>query len=137
MPRKKPMKGKPRVNKELEGLDIRINEFGQIETNYDVDKINQFLNREVDDKKLRDRDDITAEGFYLNTYKDKKYWVRYSDEEWQGMDDEAKKAAIIEAQLEGEVIEAETEEEILFSDEAEEELPEIPEEDIPDEGPID
>ncbi len=131
------MKGKPRVNKELEGLDIRINEFGQIETNYDVDKINQFLNREVDDKKLRDRDDITAEGFYLNTYKDKKYWVRYSDEEWQGMDDEAKKAAIIEAQLEGEVIEAETEEEILFSDEAEEELPEIPEEDIPDEGPID
>ena len=79
------------MNKELEGLDIRINEFGQIETNYNVDKINRFLNREVDDKKLRDRDDITAEGFYLNTYKDKKYWVRYSDEEWQGMDDEAKK----------------------------------------------
>ncbi len=131
------MKGKPKVNKELEGLDIRINEFGQIETNYDVDKINRFLNREVDDKKLRDRDDITAEGFYLNTYKDKKYWVRYSDEEWQGMDDEAKKAAIIEAQLEGEVIEAETEEEILFSDEAEEELPELPDEDLPGEAPID
>ncbi len=130
MPRKKPMKGKPKVNKELDGLDIRINEFGQIETNYNVDKINRFLNREVDDKKLRDRNDITPEGYYLNTYKDKKYWVRYSDEEWQGMDEEAKKAAIIEAQLEGEVIEAEEEQEVLFIEsEEEEDIPELSDED--------
>lgn len=74
MPKKKPMHGLPKVNKELDGLEISINEFGQIETSYDIQKINKFLNREVDDKKLRDRDDITEEGDYNNTYKDEKYW---------------------------------------------------------------
>ena len=48
----------PKVNPELEGFDIKIDTFGEIQTNYDVDKINKFLNRHVDDKKLRDRDDI-------------------------------------------------------------------------------
>ncbi len=46
----------PKVNPELDGFDIKIDTFGEIKTNYDVDKINQFLNRHVDDKKLRDRD---------------------------------------------------------------------------------
>lgn len=50
----------PKVNPELDGFDIKIDTFGEIKTNYDVDKINQFLNRHVDDKKLRDRDDIAA-----------------------------------------------------------------------------
>jgi hypothetical protein len=49
---------KPKVNKELEGFDITVNSFGEIITNYDINKINEFLNRNVDDKKLRDRDDI-------------------------------------------------------------------------------
>ena len=66
MPKKKPIKGKPKVNKELDGLEIKINEFGQIITNYDVNDINRFLNRNVDDKKLRDRDDISDEGEFLN-----------------------------------------------------------------------
>ncbi len=44
---------KPRVNKELEGFDIEIDAFGEIKTNFDINKINEFLNREVDDKKLR------------------------------------------------------------------------------------
>jgi hypothetical protein len=48
----------PKVNPELDGFDIKIDTFGEITTNYDVDKINQFLNRHVDDKKLRDRDDV-------------------------------------------------------------------------------
>lgn len=48
----------PKVNPELDGFDIKIDTFGEIKTNYDVDKINKFLNRHVDDKKLRDRDDI-------------------------------------------------------------------------------
>ena len=52
---------KPKVNPELEGFDIKIDSFGEIQTNYDVDKINKFLNRHVDDKKLRDRDDIDKE----------------------------------------------------------------------------
>jgi len=52
MPKKKPNTGKPEVHKDLEGLDIKINEFGEIITNYKVDKINEFLNDNVDDKKL-------------------------------------------------------------------------------------
>lgn len=50
---KKDQKEKPKVNKELEGFDIEIDQFGEIKTNYDINKINEFLNRQVDDKKLR------------------------------------------------------------------------------------
>ena len=57
MPKKKPKSGKPKVNPELEGLEIKINEFGEIQTNYDIKKINKFLNRNVDDKKLAERKD--------------------------------------------------------------------------------
>ena len=56
MPRKKPKKGQPEVHDELKGFDIKSNEFGEIITNFDVDKVNEFLNENVDDKKLRDRD---------------------------------------------------------------------------------
>ncbi len=48
----------PRVHKDLEGFDIKINSFGEITTTFDMDRINQFLNKNVDDKKLRDREDI-------------------------------------------------------------------------------
>ena len=48
----------PKVHKELEGFDIKINSFGEITSTFDMDKINEFLNRNVEDKKLRDRDDI-------------------------------------------------------------------------------
>lgn len=51
----------PKVNPELDGFDIKIDTFGEIKTNYDVDKINQFLNRHVDDKKLRDRDGVQSD----------------------------------------------------------------------------
>ena len=51
----------PKVNPELDGFDIKIDTFGEIKTNYDIDKITKFLNRHVDDKKLRDRDDIEGE----------------------------------------------------------------------------
>lgn len=51
---------KPKVNKELDGFDIQVNSFGEIITNYDLDKINEFLNRNVDDKKLRDREDLES-----------------------------------------------------------------------------
>lgn len=53
---------KPRVHKELEGFDIQINSFGEITTSYDIDKINQFLNKTVDDKKLRHRTDLNLKG---------------------------------------------------------------------------
>ncbi|CAN5166244.1 hypothetical protein BH23BAC1_BH23BAC1_40560 [soil metagenome] len=54
-------KNTPKVNPELEGFDIKIDSFGEIKTNFNIDKINEFLNRNVDDKKLRDRDDIFEE----------------------------------------------------------------------------
>jgi hypothetical protein len=46
------------LHKDLEGFSIDINEFGEIITTYDIGKINDFLNKNVDDKKLRDRDDL-------------------------------------------------------------------------------
>lgn len=55
--KKKKKKETPRVNPELEGFDIKINSFGEISTNYNIDKINEFLNKNVDDKKLAERED--------------------------------------------------------------------------------
>jgi len=45
-PEKKPGK--------LNEIDIQVNELGQIERNFDIDKINQFLNENVPDKKFED-----------------------------------------------------------------------------------
>jgi hypothetical protein len=55
--KKSAKKTKPKVNQELEGFDIQINSFGEIVTSYDLDKINHFLDKNVDDKKLKNRDD--------------------------------------------------------------------------------
>ncbi len=48
---------KPKVHKDLKGLDITIDQFGEIKANMDIEKLNQFLDRNVDDKKLAERDD--------------------------------------------------------------------------------
>ena len=53
MPKKKPIKGKPEVHKDLEGLDFKINTFGEIQSTMDLDKLNKFLNENVEDKKLQ------------------------------------------------------------------------------------
>ena len=37
---------------DLKGLDIRVNEFGEIISNIPIEKLNDFLNRNVVDKKL-------------------------------------------------------------------------------------
>ncbi len=52
MPKKLRNKGKPIVHEELEGFNIKINEFGMMETTINVDIVNAFLNEKVDDKKL-------------------------------------------------------------------------------------
>lgn len=49
---------KPKVHKQLKGFDININSFGEIKSAISIDEINQFLNGHVDDKKLRDREDL-------------------------------------------------------------------------------
>jgi len=69
---------KPRVHKELEGFDIKINTFGEITTSYDIDKINAFLNKTVDDKKLRHRKDL-------------KEGEQYEDEEYTEDEDDSDK----------------------------------------------
>ncbi len=57
MPKKKPKKGKPEVHEELEGFDIKINEFGEIISNFPVDRINEFLNENLEDKKLKEKEE--------------------------------------------------------------------------------
>ena len=49
---------KPKVHEELDGLSFEVDEFGEIKSNYKIDKINQFLNKNVDDKKFKERDDL-------------------------------------------------------------------------------
>ena len=47
----------PKVHKDLEGLDINVNTLGEVNTNFSIDKINEFLNKNVEDKKLVNRKD--------------------------------------------------------------------------------
>lgn len=61
MAKKKPAKKekeKPTVNKALEGFDIQINSFGEITTSFELDNINEFLDKNVEDKKLKNREDL-------------------------------------------------------------------------------
>ena len=55
---KKEKKKKPNVNPELEGFEVNINSFGEIKSSLKIDELNQFLNKNVEDKKLKDRDDL-------------------------------------------------------------------------------
>lgn len=59
MPKKKPTKGNPEVHDDLKGFDIKINEFGEITSNIKVDKLNEFLDENVEDKKLVDRPEFS------------------------------------------------------------------------------
>ena len=52
-----PKKEKPKVHKELEGFEMSIDQFGEIKSNMNIEKINAFLNEKVDDKKLAERED--------------------------------------------------------------------------------
>lgn len=55
MPKKNPDKKDPQLDEELQGFDIHINEFGEIVTNRPVDDLNEFLDDNVQDKKLKER----------------------------------------------------------------------------------
>lgn len=48
---------KPKVHKDLQGFDIEIDSFGEIKSNTNIERINEFLNKNVDDKKLAERED--------------------------------------------------------------------------------
>ena len=50
------------MHKDLEGFEIHINEFGEIKSSFSIDRLNDFLNENVDDKKLRDKEEAEEEG---------------------------------------------------------------------------
>ena len=56
---KKPAKEtpKPRVHSDLRGFEVSIDQFGELRSNMNIEKINEFLNQNVDDKKLAERED--------------------------------------------------------------------------------
>ena len=43
---------KAKVHKELEGFEIKINPLGEITSSYSIDQLNEFLDKNVYDKKL-------------------------------------------------------------------------------------
>lgn len=52
--------GKPRVHKDLDGFEVSIGQFGELKSNMDIEKINEFLNKNVDDKKFLERDVVQS-----------------------------------------------------------------------------
>lgn len=54
---KKTTPKKPRVHKDLQGFEVSVDQFGEIKSNMNIEKINEFLDKNVDDKKLAERDD--------------------------------------------------------------------------------
>jgi len=57
MAKKEDKKPKPKVHKDLNGFDVSIDQFGEIKSNMNIEKLNEFLDKNVDDKKLAERDD--------------------------------------------------------------------------------
>ena len=55
MKRKHKKEEESKVNPELKGLDIRVNELGEIEANISIEKLNDFLDRNVKDRKLEEK----------------------------------------------------------------------------------
>jgi hypothetical protein len=56
-PGKKEEQKKPRVHKALEGFEVSIDQFGELKSNMSIEAINAFLDKNVEDKKLAERDD--------------------------------------------------------------------------------
>lgn len=50
--------GKPKVHKDLSGFEVSIDQFGELKSNMNIEKINEFLNANVEDKKLDERNDV-------------------------------------------------------------------------------
>jgi hypothetical protein len=55
---KKTKKKLSKTHENIQGFEIRINSFGEIETNFDVERINTFLNDYDKSKNLLERNDI-------------------------------------------------------------------------------
>lgn len=55
--KKKDDSKKPKVHKDLEGFNFDINSFGEVSGSMDIDSINEFLNKNVEDKKLTEKEE--------------------------------------------------------------------------------
>ena len=53
--------GDPEVHEDLKGFDIKIDTFGELKSNYEVDKLNDFLNDKIEDKKINEKKDSEDE----------------------------------------------------------------------------
>ena len=53
--KKKNKEEHPKVNPDLEGFDIRINTFGEIQSTLKIEKLNEFLDKNLSDKKLKNK----------------------------------------------------------------------------------
>jgi len=54
--RVKDKSARAKINPRLEGFEVSVNTFGEVKSTLDIDKINTFLNEEVEDKKLVNRE---------------------------------------------------------------------------------
>jgi hypothetical protein len=61
MAKKKKKEDDPKVHEELKGFKMEINSFGEISSSFSIDKINEFLNKNVEDKKLKDREGMKSD----------------------------------------------------------------------------
>jgi len=52
--KEKNQENKSESGKDISGFDIRINEFGEMQRNMNIEEINKFLNENVEDKKLQE-----------------------------------------------------------------------------------
>jgi len=52
MPKKLKKSGTANVHENLQGFNISIDEFGEMSSNLPIDRLNDFLNDNVEDKKL-------------------------------------------------------------------------------------
>lgn len=55
MKKKLKKKTEAKVHPELKGLDLSVNSFGQIITNVSIEKLNDFLDDKVIDRKLEEK----------------------------------------------------------------------------------
>jgi hypothetical protein len=68
--KKKTTEKKARVHKDLEGFEIKINPLGEITSNYDIDQINKFLDKNVYDKKLTKKEEEEEDDYPLEDASD-------------------------------------------------------------------
>jgi len=48
-------KEKPEIQDKVKGLELKINEFGEVVSSVPTEKLNEFLDDNLEDRKLKDR----------------------------------------------------------------------------------